>query len=101
MFGTSLALLLVALTPRSSLANVLTKTNLRKAGGVDAASVGKEQPSELLLEEGPFNKRQVDGFDIEDVNLNDGGAAYGNMLKFHDESDQGEDEKGVSLTDSD
>ena len=97
LFGTGLALLLLALVPRSSLADVITKMNLRSAGG-------EEQVSGLLHEEGPFNKHHVDGFDVKDhVNLNDG-AAYGDgdEFKFHDESiDDGEDKMSVSLTDSD
>ena len=96
LFGTGLALLLLAVAPRSSLADVLTKMNLRSAGG-------EEQISGLLHEEGPFNKHHVDQFDIKDVNLNDG-AAYGNgdEFKSHDESiDDGEDDMSVSLTVSD
>ena len=91
MFGTGLALLLLALAPRYSLADVfLTKMNLRNAGG-------EEQPSKVL----PFNMRHVDGLDMKDVNLNDGAvAAYGSAFNFHDESD-GKNQKNVSLTDSD
>ena len=82
LFGTTgLALLLLALVPRSSFADVPTKMNLRNnAGGVEAASGVKEQPSGLLREAGPFNKNRVDGLDIEN---------------------DGEDEKSVSLTVSD
>ena len=69
--------LLLAVAPRPSSANVLTKMNLRKAGGVASAAGGGGQPFELLLP-----KEQLNQGDVEvDINLICD-AARGNGFKF-------------------